>query len=277
MGELSYQDACLSIRVGADEVEILSERLWQLGTLGIEERSVGMEVQLIAGFDSAVAADFAAARLKKFAVVEEFASGTHLDHWRNFATIYRAGNRLVVKPPWVAYEPNPVELIIWIDSGRAFGSGSHPSTRLALAELEQLLEGNESLLDVGCGSGILSVAAARLGAIDVLGIDIDPSAMRVTEENARANGVEEFVRCSIMPLEEVDGSYDVVVANMLASTLIQNADVLIKRVRAGGRLVISGILESQIGIISEVMKPLKVLKAQQDETITGSWVCLCFG
>jgi len=277
MGELSHQDARLRLTVSRDEADQVSGELWSLGTLGIEEQTNGEEVVLLAGFDSAVSADDAAKQLRRFAIVEEFGSRDYLDTWREFATIYRTGNRLVVKAPWVSYEPAATELVLWIDPGRSFGSGSHPSTQLALAELERLLEGNESVLDVGCGSGILSVAAARLGATRVVGIDIDPASPQLTLDNAKANGVEEFVEASTTAVSEIDDTYDVVVANMLASTLREQGPNLVRRVRPTGRLIVSGILTSQIQSVSGALRPLDLLTTQECDIEEGSWVSLTFG
>ncbi|MEC7915360.1 MAG: 50S ribosomal protein L11 methyltransferase [Actinomycetota bacterium] len=277
MGELSHQDARLRLTVSRDEADQVSGELWSLGTLGIEEQTNGEEVVLLAGFDSAVSADDAAKQLRRFAIVEEFGSRDYLDTWREFATIYRTGNRLVVKAPWVSYEPAATELVLWIDPGRSFGSGSHPSTQLALAELERLLEGNESVLDVGCGSGVLSVAAARLGATRVVGIDIDPASPQLTLDNAKANGVEEFIEASTTAVSEIDDTYDVVVANMLASTLREQGPNLVRRVRPTGRLIVSGILTSQIQSVSGALRPLDLLTTQECDIEEGSWVSLTFG
>jgi ribosomal protein L11 methyltransferase len=277
VGELSYQEARLRITVAREDVDIISGELWRLKTLGIEEREEGNQIVLLAGFPSAIAANQAAKDLKRFSICEEFGSGDYLDGWREFATIYRAGNRVVIRPPWVHYEPKASELVVGIDPGRSFGSGSHPSTRLALAELEQLLEGNESVLDVGCGSGILSVAAARLGATRVLGIDIDPAAIEFTTRNAKSNGVADLVTATAIPIEAADGTYDVVISNMLASLLSSHGPNLVTMVRPGRRLVLSGLLSSQVDQVADSCTPLRLLTTRHCDAGEGDWVSVTLG
>jgi len=277
VGELSQQEARLRIAVPRANADLISGELWRLGTLGIEERDEGAQIVLLAGFSSAHTAEAAARSLEIFSVVEEFESDDYLDVWREFATIYRAGNRVVIRPPWVHYEPKASELVVGIDPGRSFGSGSHPSTRLALAELEQLLEGNESVLDVGCGSGILSVAAARLGATRVLGIDIDPAAIEFTTRNAKSNGVAELVTAAAIPIEAAEGTFDVVISNMLASLLSSYAPNLVTMVRPGRRLVLSGLLSSQVDQVADSCAPLRLLTTRYCDAGEGDWVSVTLG
>jgi ribosomal protein L11 methyltransferase len=277
VGELSQQEVRLRIAVPRANADLISGELWRLGTLGIEELDEGAEIVLLAGFSSAHIAEAAARNLETFSVVEEFESNDYLDVWREFATIYRAGNRIVIRPPWVHYEPKASELIVGIDPGRSFGSGSHPSTRLALAELERLLEGNESVLDVGCGSGILSVAAARLGATRVLGIDVDPAAIEFTTRNAKSNGVADLVTATAIPIEATDGTYDVVISNMLASLLSSHGPNLVTMVRPGRRLVLSGLLSSQVDQVVDSCTPLQLLTTRHCDAGEGDWVSVTLG
>ena len=146
-----------------------------------------------------------------------------------------------------------------------------------MAQLEQLLEGNESVLDFGCGSGVLAVAAARLGATHVVGIDIDSDAPQITIDNAKANGVRDFVEASTAPLTTLTDEYNVVVANMLASTLIESAELLIDSLRPAGRLVVSGLLESQIDSVVNAFNPLRLLTKRNCDAEEGAWVCLTLG
>ncbi len=152
-----------------------------------------------------------------------------------------AAPRLWVVPSWHA-PPDPSAIVLRLDPGLAFGSGHHASTRLALAWLARTLRGGESVLDYGCGSGILAIAAAKLGARRIAAVDLDPQALEAAAANARANGVE----LSVTPPDALPaGDYDVVVANILAQPLIQLEPILAARARAGGFLALSGVLEAQ--------------------------------
>jgi ribosomal protein L11 methyltransferase len=276
----------LRIVVAVDEIDAVSGQLWMLDTLGIEERPTDDPnlVELVAGFDLAEQADAAATHFDRFTVVEEIHNHEQLlAAWREHASPMKAGNRIVVRPPWVGYDLQPCDLVLHIDPGPVFGSGSHETTRLALAELEVSLEGNERVLDVGCGSGVLAIAAARLGAVDVVAVDIDPAAPDITMSNARRNGVTEFIAASDRPLSDVDGVFNVVVANILAVVLIELGPELVSRVAENGRLVLAGLLRRQIDDVVSAMSPLRTLHETSAPGHDGTgdpdsdWVCLVLG
>ena len=149
--------------------------------------------------------------------------------------------RLWIVPTWHA-APDSSAINLKLDPGLAFGTGSHPTTRLCLRWLDEHLRGGETLLDYGCGSGVLAIAAARLGAGRVDGVDIDPQAVQASRDNAELNGVNAQFG---LPGELAPGRHDVVVANILTNPLKGMAPLLAGRVRAGGRLVLSGILAEQ--------------------------------
>ena len=153
----------------------------------------------------------------------------------------RAGPRLWIGASWHVAPPD-VQAVVRIDPGLAFGTGSHPSTRLCLLFLERTVVGGERVLDYGCGSGILAIAAAKLGAAQVDAVDIDPQAIEVTRSNARENAVD-LRPC--LPAELPGGRYDIVVANILAQPLIALAQELASRTAPGGRIALAGILSSQ--------------------------------
>ena len=151
--------------------------------------------------------------------------------------------RLAIVPTW--HEPPPGRVAVRLDPGVAFGTGSHPTTRLCLSWLAREMRPGASLLDYGCGSGILSIAAAALGAGEVIGIDIDPQAVQAATANARRNGVAaRYTDASRFP---PDGAqrFDIVVANILANPLVVLAPSLARRVAPGGHMVLSGILDRQ--------------------------------
>jgi ribosomal protein L11 methyltransferase len=154
----------------------------------------------------------------------------------------RLEGRLWIVPSWHEPPRDPAAAVVRLDPGMAFGTGSHPSTRLALGWLARRLAPGESLLDYGCGSGILAIAAAKLGAARVDGVDVDPQALVTAKKNARANGVA----LRVFPPERLPpGAYDVVVANILSQPLIVLEPMLAARTRRGGRIALSGILAAQ--------------------------------
>ncbi len=153
----------------------------------------------------------------------------------------RISDRLWITPTWHE-PPAPDAVNLQLDPGLAFGTGSHPTTRLCLQWLDAGIKGGETVLDYGCGSGILAIAALRLGAGSAVGIDIDAQAVQSSRDNAAQNQVEaEFG----LPDTLTDATYDVLLANILANPLRMLGDLLQAHVRAGGRIVLSGILEEQ--------------------------------
>jgi ribosomal protein L11 methyltransferase len=179
--------------------------------------------------------------------------------WKSFFKPLIIGKNIVIKPTWEPYEPKPGQVLIEIDPGRAFGTGKHPSTALCLEILELILtesfgkkmDSVTSVLDVGTGSGILGIAAARLGARRVLGLDTDPETLEVAEENLLRNGVEGIMSVSSIPLHRLSETYDLVIANLTAPVINQMAASLSRCVSPEGWLMLSGILNEQM---QEVVK-----------------------
>lgn len=179
----------------------------------------------------------------------------------------RVSERLWIVPSWHE-SPDPSAVNLILDPGMAFGTGSHPTTRLCLEWLERNVTDGCSVLDYGCGSGILAIAAARLGAGKVAGVDIDPQAVEAACANAERNGVTALFADSAEP---VAGEYDVVVANILSNPLRVLAPAICAHVRPGGRLALSGILREQVDEIIAIYArwlPLQVADVRED------WVCL---
>jgi len=179
----------------------------------------------------------------------------------------RVSERLWIVPSWHE-TPDPAAVNLILDPGMAFGTGSHPTTRLCLEWLELNVSPGCRLLDYGCGSGILAIAAARLGAGSVAGVDIDPQAVEAARANAERNGVTALFADSAQP---VAGEYDLVVANILSNPLRVLAPAICAHVRSGGRLALSGILREQADEIIAIYAqwlPMQVADVRED------WVCL---
>ncbi len=170
--------------------------------------------------------------------------------WKAHYRPVRVGRRVVVRPPWQVYEPGAGEVVVELDPGMAFGTGTHPSTRLGMSGMEDELatRPGATVFDVGTGSGVLAIAALLLGAGRVDAVDIEPVAVRSTRENAARNGVADRLRVEVGSAGS-DGpfpsAYDVVVANIIARVLVDLAPGVAAAVAPGGSLVLSGIIESR--------------------------------
>ena len=199
--------------------------------------------------------------------VEFIADRDWSETWRDGIGPLRFG-RLLVMPRASTYQPCPDDAVVRLDPGLAFGTGTHATTALCLERLAQMPLEARRILDLGSGSGILAIAAARLGATAVA-VDHDPQARRATLENSRANGVEiEIVR----RLDAVDASFDVVLANLVAGTIRELADALVARLVPGGELVLSGILAGQV---EWVMDAFSIIEFRFDvPTIRDGWAML---
>ena len=172
------------------------------------------------------------------------------------------GERLWVGPSW--HEPPGGRVAVRLDPGLAFGTGTHPTTRLMLLVLERQIKGGERVLDYGCGSGILAIAAAKLGAARVDGVDVDPQALATARANARANGIELLAS---LPEALPAAAYDIVVSNILAQPLILLAPLLAARTASGGQIALAGILEAQAAEVGAAYSAW--LDARTDAVLDG--------
>jgi ribosomal protein L11 methyltransferase len=179
----------------------------------------------------------------------------------------RSGRRLVVCPAWVRYEAASDDIVVVIDPSRSFGL-AHPTTLGALGALETVVGNGMTVLDVGCGSGVLAVGAARLGARQVDAIDVDGDARRVTRENAARNGVAGVVVVRNGSIAEIKGTYDVVVANLLLPVIESLGSSLLAHVVPEGHLVLGGLLVGQDERAIAAVQPAHLVA----RTVIDGWV-----
>jgi ribosomal protein L11 methyltransferase len=196
--------------------------------------------------------------------------------WKAHFPVMRIGRRLVIRPTWLAHEPAPGDVVLDLDPGMAFGTGLHPTTRLCLAALEEVAERGRldgaRVLDVGCGSGILAIAAARLGAASVLGVDTDPIAIEATIANAARNGLADRIVARAGSLPSGEEAHDVVLANLIASVLIALAEPLHAELRPGGVLLASGIFIDREAEVRSAFAAVGLVVAGR--SAEGDWIAL---
>ena len=193
--------------------------------------------------------------------------------WKKSFFVLRVGRRIVIRPPWRKYKPRPDDAVVNLDPGMAFGTGHHPTTRMCLLEMERLVTEGAEVLDVGAGSGILSIAAVKLGASRSLALDVDQVAVEVAKENVRKNGVGASIQVkqgSLPSTHIAKGSFDLAMANISAKAVVELAPHLVSSLRPGGALVASGVIEERR---EEVEESLVKAGAVIERTCTSDdWV-----
>jgi ribosomal protein L11 methyltransferase len=273
----------LHVAVGPDdgEVELVSSLLFDLGALGIEERDASTLLKsqageqtttLVASFEDDAAAQAAQAELSAQwrTQLEHVVGDAWRDGWKAYFKPLRVGERFVVRPSWEPYTAQPEDLVITLDPGQAFGTGTHETTQLLLGALSGHVETGARVLDVGTGSGILAIGACLLGASHVTAIDMDPLAVSATLENAEANGVSDRIAASDTDVSQVSGRFPLVLANIEARVLVPMAAVLTERVAPGGKLFLSGLLQPDMERMLAAYAHMRVLKQLE----AGDWRAL---
>jgi ribosomal protein L11 methyltransferase len=198
------------------------------------------------------------------------------DAWKAYFPVMRVGRRIVIRPTWRRHRRGRGDVVLALDPGMAFGTGLHPTTRLCLAGIESLADrgvlGGARVLDVGCGSGILAIAALKLGAASAIGVDTDPIAVEATQANARRNALARRVRVQVGSVPSGEPAFDVVLANLIAGLLVPLAAVLQAELRPAGTLLASGIFVDREGEVARsfVAAGLEIA----GRTNEGDWVAL---
>ncbi len=196
--------------------------------------------------------------------------------WKAYFPVLRVGRRLVIRPTWRRHRHESGDVVLALDPGMAFGTGLHPTTRLCLASLESLsdrgLVADRRVLDVGCGSGILAIAALKLGAESALGVDTDPIAVEATLANARRNDVGRQSRARLGSVPSGETAFDVVLANLIAGLLVPLAPALREELQPDGILLASGIFMDREAEVRAAFEGagLEVV----DRRVEGDWVAL---
>jgi ribosomal protein L11 methyltransferase len=262
----------LVVSTTADGVELASDALWSLGVVAIEERTAGEGVELWTSLGDDVVAirDAASQRLKRWVWRLVEVDESVADTWRDHAAPAWIDPDLVICPAWVPFEADAGVSVLRIEPGSTFGLGDHPTTMLSMRAVRAALRPGSTVLDVGCGSGVLAIGACVLGASRAVGIDIAPASLSVTAANAVANGVGDRVEVSTRPLAQVDGPFDIVVANILAPGLIELADDLRRALGPSGVLIISGVLANRHEHVEAALLPLQRTRR---ETLEG-WAAI---
>ena len=206
--------------------------------------------------------------------MRELAEEDWAEAWKKYYTVLHIGQRLVIKPSWLEYTAQPDDVVIELDPGMAFGTGLHPTTRLCMIALENHLRKNPHTLDVGTGSGILSITAAKLGARKILALDTDTVAVETTARNVGFNHVENSVR---VELGSVDADthcnqFDLICINILAEVICELAPALASALRCDGIVIASGILATKADDVVEAFDAvsIQVLEKTQEE----DWIAL---
>lgn len=253
----------VELRVPIGDLEVAADRLWCAGARAVEE------FQPADGFAclrTVLAADDDLSALRLGELGSEWTL-SHLEYddepaqtWREFVRPVQVSPTLMIAPAWqpdVDVDDDTTVMVV-IEPDAAFGLGDHPTTQLTAAATERLTPAGGRVLDVGCGTGVLGIVAAMCGAAHVVCVDIAMAAVEATTDNARRNDVDARISVSTTPVEAVEGTFDLVLANILAPALVSMAPSLRRLTSLTGTLVISGVLEDQFDHVVEALRPMVV-------------------
>jgi len=258
----------MSIVVVVDpaDIDVVSGLVWDLGVSGIEEQALpDGAVELRIGCEKNIAQHVLEVLAERWApTAESVAADEGLDAWRDHAQVWRIGS-IVIMPPWLETPSDIAEsdLVLVIDPGHAFGSASHETTQMCLEAVVELVTPGCAVADIGCGSGVLAIAAARCGATTVVATDIAADAIVATLDNALTNNVGDLVEVSTATIDELDpATFNVVFANIGAATLASMAAALVQITKPEGVLVLSGLLGEQAETVIESFEQTGALRTE---------------
>ncbi len=248
-------------------------------TIYVEDSAEGAE--LLAQVDAGLAALRARDTEHIFGRCESELSSLRREDWENnwkqYFKPFPVGKTFLIKPSWETCENPDGRTILEIDPSSSFGTGSHNTTQLCICELERLVKAGDRLLDMGCGSGILSVAAHLLGAADITAVDIDPNAIRIAQENAEKNGFALRAYAGDVTSDgkldaAIGGEYDVIAANIVADVIMGMREILRDKLKEDGTLIVSGIIAPRADEVQESLIQAGLVLHERQQS--GDWVAM---
>ena len=254
------------------KVEIVSAQLFKLGCCGIVEEDISDGVRLTAYFETVQnEAEIRRALMPVKCRFEQVPDKDWTLAWRSFFQPVYPTPRMAICPPWDRVPDPPGGFAIAIDPQMAFGTGHHETTRLVLLGLEKKITSGDRVLDVGTGSGILSIAAVKLGASEVVAVDIEADAIENARSNCILNGVDTKVVLGQYSVDRVSGVFDVGAANIISSILLPIIPELAKRLQSGGYAILGGILDREREAFCAVLDRANLVLDEMLED--GEWLC----
>ena len=197
------------------------------------------------------------------------------DTWKQYFHTEKPGDKIVIKPTWEEYTPQPEEVVIELDPGAAFGTGTHATTSMCIKQLEKLVKPDMTVFDVGTGSGILSIIAAKLGAKNIQAVDYDDSVLKIVEENLEQNHVEDIISVDQSDLmQNIHGKANLVIANIIADIIIRLFTQLDEHLEPNGVLLTSGIIEDRIDDVITAGQANGFVVVERKES--KGWACITF-
>lgn len=272
--------AQIAVSCPPESAEAVTAALFDTGCAGVAE--TGLAERAITGFlpvndDLEARLDLLRDRLDLFGeaglpaageITLRYAEDADWENaWKQYFRPARVGRRIVIKPSWEEYAAQPDDVIVELDPGMAFGTGGHPTTRLCLSALEEFVEAGMTVADLGTGSGILSIAAARLGSGPILATEIDALPRKIAAENIARLGLAGLVTVSEPSAFDAGGKWDLIVANIIADTIVLLAQSMADHLAPDGLLVASGIVDEKLPEVLSALDAagLEVVEVREDE------------